>query len=906
MAWRASILLFCGLLGFPGLLSAQWHQDTTLPFTITSIRWLEEEGRIVNAGPAFRSGVLGGPQRILYRNWSVTRWLSSTLPSDWTDGSVVDFTFEDTLVGYAAIYGAQSSYYTLAGVSGILKTTDGGASWNFLTMVPAEVRGLYYDKQNSKLFASSGGVDDIGGFPGPGAWVSGDHGATWNRINIPTFPSLDSECYYTGFASWNGTDIVLATEGAPNPCTNAGFPPQNPFWLVSHDGGATWKIALMSLSCWQPVALDGTQTFYAECEGYLYRSDDNGRTFRSIPPPNNYSDSGSTMAGNPCGIVASGSSSVDPIYSSDDGQSWVSLSGLSASPTLRYYVGRDSIWAASGGTLEAIKRPTPVPVHHYPIGGVNFAYSGCFESDTVVRLYGCATCGTDTLISDTIQFVSGGANFSIPSPLTTPRVLCGPDSVRVRYSPQLTPPDSALLLLVTSIGGVRRVDTVALSGNGMPAGLTFDFPSNRIIDFNLATCQASDTCITIFNTTCSDIIVTSVKVASGSGGAVIQVSAPMTPFVITGKGGTQRICIHAQASTPGSYSSTITITPDSAGTPVTFAVAAFVHGSGIGPFGTGLSVKMNYPCFRPSSRDTAMYCFNTGCEAMWIQSVSMANPTDTNIIIDSVGGLLKNGPIELFPADTAAGPYFLAVHVRLNARQPGTYRDSLVWHYRLADGFDSVAVIPITIQVLHKVDPTPLSLTGRSKDFGCVRTCDSAYVTFRDSIGNPCRFPDTVRTIYTYLAGGGPGFNYRIVDGPTVGQVIPGGSVDSIVVAWPFGLATSPVGGWIRVTYGSGSDSAMVTYSFTGLVCPCSDALVSTEASTSPKVNVHGDELAIELPSGWASTYLTLTDLLGRTTLATTVTATGALDVSRLASGVYYYRLRSASQVASGQIVLTR
>src|SRR5674476_116912 len=112
MAWRASVLLVCGLLGFPRLLSAQWHQDTTLPFTITSIRWLEEEGRIVNAGPAFRSGVLGGPQRILYRNWSITRWLSSTLPSKWTDGSVVDFTFEDTLVGYAAIYGAQSSFYS--------------------------------------------------------------------------------------------------------------------------------------------------------------------------------------------------------------------------------------------------------------------------------------------------------------------------------------------------------------------------------------------------------------------------------------------------------------------------------------------------------------------------------------------------------------------------------------------------------------------------------------------------------------------------------------------------------------------------------------------------------------------------------------------------------------------------
>ncbi len=73
-----------------------------------------------------------------------------------------------------------------AGMAGVWKSIDAGASWQPLDGVPAHlpVNALAMDPRNPDvLYAGTGeGFFEVDGFPGMGIWKSTDGGATWTHL----------------------------------------------------------------------------------------------------------------------------------------------------------------------------------------------------------------------------------------------------------------------------------------------------------------------------------------------------------------------------------------------------------------------------------------------------------------------------------------------------------------------------------------------------------------------------------------------------------------------------------------------------------------------------------------------------------------------------------------------------
>ncbi len=145
-----------------------------------------------------------------------------------------DITFGDSLNGWIAAYG-----------SVIGKTTDGGNTWDTIMIASGgNLASLYYDSAFHTLFTS--GVMDG---PGQDLLRTSNAGKTWVPYDHSTCDCIDAE----GFAFVNSDSGIRASL---------------PFHRTT-DGGKTWRVLTFDSEVFQPLAIQGTETYFAFADGVI-------------------------------------------------------------------------------------------------------------------------------------------------------------------------------------------------------------------------------------------------------------------------------------------------------------------------------------------------------------------------------------------------------------------------------------------------------------------------------------------------------------------------------------------------------------------------------------------------------------------------------------------------------------
>ena len=176
-------------------------------------------------------------------------------------------------------------------MGGIYKTTDAGGKhgsalilYHLLSIRRMEAAGrLEYIMILCPEVCSFQPLREIGllikglmSFPGTRRGLHGNHLPMWAMKSLVVLAFTDGN---NGLMSW----------GDYNPAS----------WWRTTDGGHSWNTILFDSTCWQPLAIKGTQTYFAMTPaGAIFRTDNGGDTWDSLytfPPqncPQNYSTEG--------------------------------------------------------------------------------------------------------------------------------------------------------------------------------------------------------------------------------------------------------------------------------------------------------------------------------------------------------------------------------------------------------------------------------------------------------------------------------------------------------------------------------------------------------------------------------------------------------------------------------------
>ena len=239
--------------------------------------------------------------------------------------TIYDIAFKDSMTGWV---GTDHALY---------KTIDGGATWSFCDS--GIIFGIYYDSNSQGLFLSTyAGAGPYWGGYNASSW---DEGKTWQQFDFV------NDLASGGFAFANGdTGLITWDDGWLDGS-----------WCRTTDGGHNWLPLPFDSNCWQPLAIPGTSTYFANTWwGTILRTDDAGITWDSIysfgPQPTLYNGE-DNWYGSSC-IRGT----LDSLYvmlrsgcylSTTQGKSWKYLCGV---PTLlfplqRFYVKNNRVYAAS-------------------------------------------------------------------------------------------------------------------------------------------------------------------------------------------------------------------------------------------------------------------------------------------------------------------------------------------------------------------------------------------------------------------------------------------------------------------------------------------------------------------------------------------------------------------------------
>jgi len=166
-----------------------------------------------------------------------------------------DFAFKDSTTGWVTFDGGDSA------LSGVFKTTDQGDSWHLQHIPESFSSGIFYDSLTHGLFLE-----------GLGLWgntyQSWDDGNTWQVMTGGTPEEVG------GFAFANLDSGIMATPG--------GYWQPTP-WSRTFDGGHTWEQCAIDSNCYQPLAIPGTETYFAiTFFGTILRTDDSWNTWQVL------------------------------------------------------------------------------------------------------------------------------------------------------------------------------------------------------------------------------------------------------------------------------------------------------------------------------------------------------------------------------------------------------------------------------------------------------------------------------------------------------------------------------------------------------------------------------------------------------------------------------------------------
>jgi photosystem II stability/assembly factor-like uncharacterized protein len=196
--------------------------------------------------------------------------------------------------------------------NGIIKTSDGGASWNFLTStdtttanfdyvqdIVVTAGGVIYAATRSFRFCNAGGI-----------LKSTNGGTSWSRV-IGTFPTGGTNCNQA--FNFRGADLEIASNGdlyattgiGSTDTTNQGRIFKSPATLGATQGNAGTWTDITPAGKWKRIELavapNNPNVLYALLEisaetsaiGGIRRSDDGGATWVTLPLPT-WCDQGTT------------------------------------------------------------------------------------------------------------------------------------------------------------------------------------------------------------------------------------------------------------------------------------------------------------------------------------------------------------------------------------------------------------------------------------------------------------------------------------------------------------------------------------------------------------------------------------------------------------------------------------
>ncbi len=278
-----------------------------------------------------------------------------------------------------ASYAGNGSSFTDPGESGVLKSTDGGQSWNVVTVIPSA--SVFFNFQlaidpsaPAKIYAAY--YDSLSG--GGGILKSTDSGQTWNAANagLSNFNirllAIDS-LHASVFASQAGTLFQSVDKGAS--WSKIGVAPQ-PVYGYPFEGEVIHSMLIDSA---HPNVLHVETTDVGGCcDGGLFKSFDGGATWSYGGP-----------VGLGWGGVMSGRLTADPTNGStiylgldgDDGTSWLAKS-------VDYGANWNYAWNGATGldsdiNALAIDPTNPTILYAATAGGLYKSYDGGATSHSV-------------------------------------------------------------------------------------------------------------------------------------------------------------------------------------------------------------------------------------------------------------------------------------------------------------------------------------------------------------------------------------------------------------------------------------------------------------------------------------------------------------------------------------------
>ncbi len=801
------LLVLAALIGTTTRSFAQtWTQNVVAPFVISDVTFLDAQSAPLRGfiGGDLSGGVTGG---ISITTDGGATW--NACSCDIFTGFITDFAFRDSVVGYASIRGnGTGSGFTF---SGILKTIDTGHTWKLLANAPHEVNGLYFNKVTGTLFAATqaeGGVQ------------STDGGQTW------TVFEKDSATIWTGFAI-SGNSGVMTTGMCP-----INFSGNLPYWDRTLDGGKTWhrlpdpQGSHMYLSTWQALAIPGTNTIYAtsDCDGALYRSDDNGYNFATVNGPVNNGNTNvatGVMGGDGCSMfIPYNANQTGVAYSTNDGIVWMQLGQISPPMRARFYVGPNKIWEYQGKALSYAPRPSNPIIHIISGTHIDFSKAKCQDNDTILRMVSCIACGSNPRITgDTIGWPPNSTqrNFSIVG--LGAHNLCGPDSsVTIRYHPTSAIPDTAYIhLQFTNANGL--VDTtIMVTGPGVKPSL---YVQNKHAVIYRKACDPFDTALIIGNHSCSNL---TVKINPATGATnQIQNTDGVAPFSFSlPQGVDQPLNFHMVWNATGTYDLYEDITVSAPGAPDTIIhmwVTLIVTTTAT-PDYRSITKTFNDPC---SIRDSFIVFGNSLCDTVTLER---PNITNLGMDIDSSGPPPIHFPVKLAPGSIVR----LLVHLR--DQKKNSYPGTVTWQYYV--GHDSLNPSQNKLDLSYKI-LNDINLTGTatptSFSFGNVPNCQCK--TQKITIINRACLPITVASIApkNFPANGA----FTILSGGLhVGETIPPNGFDTMVVQYCATMDTdwtsSRPSGSVIVKYYNGVDTGTGTYLVSG--APIAQVQTTMQIST--------------------------------------------------------------------------
>ena len=342
------------------------------------------------------------------------------------------FVFRSNSVGWGAGSGVTTT---------VIKTTDAGVSW-FPTALStnAQFWAISYSFATRRLFVAESNS----------MYFSSDDGLSWKVLSSDQEQGLAFSTPLLGIGSGAG--------GAAG--------------IYTHDGGLTWANTTLKGEQYQPNGDKRTGIFFAVSErgptwvtNGLFRSDNGGASWNQVYLfPSDDTLSG-TIIGDSCHLFLQDIHGI--MESTDQGLSWNAIGGPAHSWDIRMSIAGGYLYAAD---QLAYSHDGTTSLWRYKLGSKFVAIPGqlsastCNQTDTTIDFFVQGNC-RNSIVSN--LGLSGSSTFQFLKRPALPDTLIADDSVRIRYTPLSSKPDTAYLLLSLCTPSGPIDTSIALYGSGI-------------------------------------------------------------------------------------------------------------------------------------------------------------------------------------------------------------------------------------------------------------------------------------------------------------------------------------------------------------------------------------------------------------------------------------------------------